>query len=411
MTRDIREGVAQLGALCFDVLDTAGHEAGEGLAAELRGRAVTAIERSDAVLFLIDARVGVTAMDRDLADALRRTGRHVVPVANKVESRVGEQGLHEIWELGFGEPIAVSAEHRLGLGELEDAIAPVLAAAREREAKVASEQRAAIRVAVFGRPNVGKSTLVNTLLGASRVVVGPEAGLTRDAVMIPFERGGQAYELVDTAGLRRRAGARTAMERIAAEDALRALRFAEIAVLLIDARSPFEQQDLRLADHAEGEGRAVVIGVNKWDLVREGSRRRSALAERANRLLPGLAGVAVKPVSGLRGQGLDALLDAACATHATWCRRVGTGLLNRWLAGEVDRHPPRAVRGRRIRLRYIAQTNVRPPTFALFASRPAELDAAYRRFLVNGIRRRFDFPGVPIRLMVRGGENPYAGRR
>ena len=411
MTRDTREGRAEWGGRLFRVLDTAGHQEGEGLESELRRQAALAVRESDACLLLVDARAGVSASDHSLADALRRSGTRVIPVANKTESPRGTPGTLEVSELGFGEAVEISAEHGLGMAELIEALEPLLDSAWPRGDAPGTGVEAQVRILLFGRPNVGKSTLANALLGEERLVAGPEPGLTRDSIEVPFEHDGRRYRLVDSAGLRRRAGARGEEERIAVGDALHALRFAEVAVLLVDSRTAFEQQDLRLADLAEKEGRAVVFAATKWDLVAGRGERRRQLEEDLARLLPALSGASMIPVSGLHGTGLTDLLDAVWRARSIWEHRIGTGPLNRWLAEATAHHPPPAVRGRRIRLRYIAQINVRPPTFAVFCSRPVGIDAAYRRFLVHGLRRRFGFSGTPIRLLLRAGKNPYGRRR
>ena len=412
MTRDVREGRARLGDLEFLALDTAGHEEGEAgtLLARMRVLTEAALAGAHACLFVIDARAGVLPPDRELAGVLRRSGIPVVLVANKTEGRAGDSGLLECWELGFGEAVAVSAAHRLGMEDLRRALVPLAPGAVGEGGEAAAVAETPVRAAVLGRPNVGKSTLINRLLGAERLLAGPEAGLTRDSVSVTFQRGGREFRIADTAGLRRSAGARGAEEQLAAGDALRSVRFCEVALLLLDAADAFEQQDRRLARMVEEEGRALVIAINKWDLVKDPDRRLGELEQRLARFLPNLVGAPLVPVSALQGEGLDGLLDSVVGARTIWEKRVPTGELNRWLAQEVERHPPRAVQGRRIRLRYIAQTNTRPPTFALFASRPKELDGAYRRYIANGLRRRFGFAGVPIRIMLRGADNPYASK-
>ncbi len=418
MTRDIRDGDAQIGDLSFRVLDTAGHEEGDSssLSGQLRRLTGQAIGESHACLFVIDARAGLTAADYSLASVIRRAGIPVVIVANKAESGPGRLGVDELWELGLGEPVAVSAEHGIGMGDIYRALRPIarsLAQGNESPMETAAEAlpERPIRIAVIGRPNVGKSTLINKLIGKERLAAGPESGLTRDSITVPFRFQENDFLLVDTAGLRRRKGARGREENLAAGDALRAVRYCEVVVLLLDAKSAFEQQDLRLASLAEQEGRAVVVALNKWDLIQARKSRLASLSEAFAKLLPELRGTPLVPVSALNGKGVDRIMAGALEMHAVWQRRVGTGALNRWLEGEVERHPPKAVRGRRIRLRYLTQTNIRPPTFALFASRPRELDTSYRRFLVNGLRDSFGFAGVPLRLMVRGSENPYITKR
>ena len=407
MTRDTREGWVDWGDSPFRLLDTAGHREGEGLEADLRRQAAAAVGEADACLLVVDARAGISASDHGLADVLRRANTPVIPVANKMDAADARAGIPEMAELGFGEAVEVSAEHGIGMSDLRAALQPMLAAAA---AEVAGGGDLAARITLYGRPNVGKSTLANALLGRDRLVAGPEPGLTRDAITVPFLHGGRRYELVDTAGLRRRAGARGEEERVAVGDSLRAVRFAEIAVLVVDPRSAFEQQDLRLADLAEQEGRGIVVAATRWDQVSGQRQARQRLAADLHRLLPAVEGASLVPVSGLHQTGLGELLAAIRAAREVWDQRIATGPLNRWLAEAVAQHPPPAERGRRIRLRYIAQINVRPPTFTLFASRPGGLNAAYRRFLVRGLRQRFGFPGTPIRLLVRAGENPYARR-
>lgn len=411
MTRDVREGQAQLGDLNFRVLDTAGHDqiSGDELSARLRDDSERVAAEADVCLFVVDARAGVTAADLGLADVVRRTGTPVIVVANKIDTGSVATQADELWDLGLGPPVRLSAEHDLGFDELYEALAAVLDGDEGDAPEVTEpDQESAVRLALLGRPNVGKSTLANALLGQERLVTGPEAGITRDAIAVSFRRGEQEFRLFDTAGLRRRVGARSDEERLAVDDALRAVRFCEVAVLVFDATIALEQQDLRLASLIEQEGRAVVVAVNKWDLVKGAKRFRAELQERLSELLPNLAGVTMVPVSALHGQGLDDLMQSVLAARETWERRVGTGELNRWLREVVELHPPKAFRGRRIRIRYVTQTGVRPPTFAVFASRPQGVDHAYRRYLINRLREDFGLAGIPIRLMVRGGDNPYA---
>ena len=427
VTRDRREGEARLSDLAFTVVDTAGLEEGdpETLAGRMRAQTETAVLDCDAILFLVDARAGITAADRHFAAAVRRAGKPVIVVANKAEGLAGRDGAVEAFGLGLGDPIAFSAEHGEGLGELYDALVEVLpAAARldadeedETEALVLGEEEdgseldvsKSLRIAVLGRPNAGKSTLLNRILGEDRLLTGPEPGITRDSIRLETEWRGRRLKLFDTAGLRRRARVSEKVEKLAVADALRAVRFAEVVVLLLDATIPFEKQDLTLADLVEREGRALVIGLNKWDLIDNKSDKARELRAGADRLLPQLRGARVIPVSGMTGAHVDKLIEAVIATHEVWNRRISTGRLNRWLAPVMDATPPPAVSGRRIKIRYITQPKARPPFFVLFGNSVENIPESYRRYLVNGLRQTFGLDGVPIRLSMRsGGDNPYA---
>jgi GTP-binding protein len=429
VTRDRREGEARLGDLSFTIVDTAGLEegAGETLAGRMRAQTEAALIDCDAVLFLIDARAGVTGGDRHFAQAVRRSGKPVILVANKAEGRSGRDGAMEAFDMGLGEPIAISAEHGEGLSDLYDALTAVLPdsahddAVEEETAPLTlgeeedgseADPTKPLRIAVVGRPNAGKSTLLNRILGEDRLLTGPEPGLTRDSIGIELTWRDRRFKLFDTAGLRRQSRVVEKLEKLATADALRAVRFAEVVVVLLDATIPFEKQDLTIADLVEREGRALVIGLNKWDLIADKSVKAQALRAEADRLLPQLKGTRVIPVSGLTGAHIDKLLEAVVATHAIWNLRISTGRLNRWLAPVIEETPPPAVSGRRVKIRYMTQPKARPPFFVLFGNQVEKIPESYKRYLVNGLRETFSLFGVPIRLSMRsGGENPYAPKK
>jgi GTP-binding protein len=428
VTRDRREGAAKLADLSFTVIDTAGLE--EGAEASLEGRmrqqTEAAIEQADAILFMIDARAGVTPDDKYFADLVRRAGKPVVLAANKAEGRAGEAGFFEAYTLGLGDPVPLSAEHGEGMIDLFDALR--LALPEATEAPIEEDEAAAprrfddedgsdlditkpLRITVVGRPNAGKSTLINRLLGEERLLVGPEAGITRDSIGIDFEWRDRKMKLFDTAGLRRRARVTDKLEKLAGADALRAVRFSEVVVLLVDSTIPFEKQDLTIADIAASEGRAVVIGLGKWDLIEDRGKTLIRLREEAERLLAQLRGCPVVPVSGATGEGLDELMRAVIAVHETWNKRISTARLNRWLINTIEQNPPPAVSGRRIKIRYMTQPKSRPPHFVLFGNQLDELPTSYERFLINGLRKTFDFPGVPLRISRKTADNPYEGKK
>jgi len=412
VTRDRREGEASLGSLEFTVIDTAGLDESrpETLAGRMRAQTETAAVSADLILFMIDARAGVTPLDAHFAGLLRGLDKPVILVANKAEGRAGEAGILDAFSLGLGEPVAISAEHGEGMGDLFDA---VVAALPEGEPEPVEEEgpEKPIRIAIVGRPNAGKSTLINRMLGEERLLTGPEAGITRDSIAVDWTWRDQRFRLFDTAGLRRKARVAGKLEKLAVGDALRAIRFAEVVVVVLDATQPFEKQDLQIADLVEQEGRAVVIALDKWDLVKTPQPTLKALRADAERLLPQIRGVALVPVSGLTGKGIDTLMKAVAEAYDIWNRRISTSKLNRWLAGIVEHHPPPAVSGRRIKLRYLTQAKARPPSFVAFCSRPEALPATWQRYLVNALRDDFKLPGAPIRLMLRKGENPFEGRK
>ena len=414
LTRDRREAEAQVGSCAVTLMDTAGLEPGDkGLTPRMRQQTEAAIDQADLVIFLIDAREGVIAADQIFADLARRSGKNVVLAANKCEGRAAEPGLYEAYSLSLGEPLPISAEHDIGIGELIDTIEQACkergnaATPMNHDGEDATAEHP-LRIAIVGRPNVGKSTLVNALLGEERMITGPEAGITRDAIATELEWNGRSLRLFDTAGLRRKMRVEGRAEELSVGDALKAIRFAEVVVLLLDAEHPFEKQDLQIADLIAEEGRALVIAINKWDLVGDPNKRLRELREECQRLLPQVKGVSLVPVSALGATGLDNLLRAIISADELWNRRLPTHALNQWLQDAVDAHSPPAVSGRRIKLRYITQANARPPTFIVFCSRPKALPDSYSRYLVNSLRESFDMPGVPIRLNLRKGANPYA---
>ena len=420
VTRDRREGRARLGDIEFVAIDTAGlTEAADGtLSARMQAQTAAAIAQADAVLFLIDARAGPLPADGAFADVVRKSGKPTILVANKSEGRAAQAGILQSFELGLGEPVPVSAEHGEGLADLYAALRAALPAAtellntgHEPESREAGAPANPIRVAVVGRPNSGKSTLVNRLLGQERLLTGPEPGITRDAIAVDLVWQGQPLRIHDTAGLRRRSRIEEKLEKLSVADALNAVRFAEVVILLVDAQTPFEEQDLRIADLVEREGRALVIGMNKWDLTEHSAGALKKLRGETDHWLPQVKGVPAVPVSGLTGEGVDRMMQAVSDAYAVWNRRVETSALNRWLADVVSSHPPPAVSGRRVRLDYITQPKSRPPSFVLFTSRADAVPEAYRRYLINNLRTRFDLPGTPIRLTLREKKNPYANRK
>jgi GTP-binding protein len=419
VTRDRREGQGRLGDLTFTVIDTAGLEDADrdSLSGKMQAQTAAAMAQADAVLFVVDAHAGATGIDRAFADLVRRSGKPAILVANKSEGRAGEAGAFESYSLGLGDPVAVSAEHGEGLADLYAALRTALPEATaevdpdEVPVAAAEDQQKPIRIAVVGRPNTGKSTLINHLLGEERLLTGPEAGITRDAIAVDLAWQGQRLRIYDTAGLRRRSRVAEKLEKLSVADTLNAIRFAEVVIVLIDAQTPFEEQDTRIADLVEREGRALVVGLNKVDLIERQRGVRPRLREEADRALPQVKGVPVVALSATSGEGLDRLMAAVMEAHAVWNRRVPTAALNRFLSHSLEAHPPPAVAGRRIRLDYMTQPKSRPPTFVLFSSRAASLPETYRRYLVNGLREAFDLPGTPIRLVLRAKANPYAGRR
>jgi len=443
VTRDRRVHDGKLYDLKFQVVDTAGLEetGSETLEGRMRAQTEIAIAEADVILFMIDAKAGITPADITFADLVRKSGKPVVVVANKSEARGAEAGMYDAFRLGLGEPCPISAEHGQGIPDLRDAIVEAIgkerAFAEEEETEadtrpaVASQETMLIgddiedpeaedipaydaskplRIAIVGRPNAGKSTLINTMLGEERLLTGPEAGITRDSISVDWEWRGRRIKLFDTAGLRRKSRVQEKLEKLSVSDALRAIRFAEVVIIVFDATIPFEKQDLQIVDLVIREGRAPVIAFNKWDLIENRQEVLADLREKTERLLPQVRGLRAVTISGETGQGIDKLMENVALTHEIWNRRVSTGKLNRWLEGVVTHHPPPAVSGRRLKIKYMTQVKTRPPGFVVSCSRPDAMPQSYVRYLINGLREQFQMPGVPIRLSLRTSDNPFAGR-
>lgn len=413
VTRDRREGEGRIGNLRFRVFDTAGLDDAKKLTLEARmsAQAETAIEDSDLVFFVIDARVGVTSIDREFAERIRKKGKPVVLVANKAESRMADSGVMEAYELGFGEPLPVSAEHGEGMEYLHDAIVPFAREAAEDEDHGEEKAVGPLKLAIIGQPNSGKSTLVNVMLGEERMLTGPEAGITRDAISSDFDWHGEKIKLWDTAGIRRKSKVTGKIEKLAVADALRAIRFADCVVVLIDASMAIERQDLALSDLVASEGRAIVLALNKWDLVEDKDKLLKQVQSDLEDVLPEIRGVPVVTLSAKQERGVDKLMKAVFGAMDKWNSRITTSQLNRWLEAALERNPPPAPSGRRIKIRYATQANSRPPTFAVFGNQLSKLPESYVRYLMNGLRKDFELWGVPIRFSLRGGKNPYEKER
>ncbi len=414
VTRDRREGEANLFGFSFRVIDTAGLEErfDDSLEGRMRSQTERALEDADMALLVIDARAGLTPLDEHFANWLRRSNRPVALIANKCEGREAETGLAETYALGLGDPVPISAEHGLGMSDLFHTIRSALPEAVDAEALEEDEEGdkagGPLQLAIVGRPNVGKSTLVNRLLGEDRLLTGPEAGITRDSIAVDWVFEDRPVRLVDTAGLRRKARVTEKIEKLSTADTLRAIRFAQVVVLLLDVDEGLEKQDLTIARMVVDEGRALVIGVNKWDACRDREAALKGIRDRLERSLPQTRGIPLVTLSAKQGQNVDRLMRAVFAAYEVWNRRVATADLNRWLDAVTASHPPPASAGRRVRLKYVTQAKTRPPTFAIFCSKPQDLPTSYLRYLENGLRDAFDLPGTPIRINIRKGDNPYA---
>lgn len=422
VTRDRRVGDARIGPLAFHLIDTAGLEeaAPDALETRMMRQTERAVEDADVSLILMDGRAGITPTDRYFAQWLRKKGKPIVLVVNKCESSRGEENLTEFYSLGLGEPLPISAAHGYGMDILYEALEvyhkdhhePLDVDANIPDASPEDDESKPIQIAIIGRPNVGKSTLLNTLLQDERVLTGPEAGITRDAIAIDWQYKGREVRLIDTAGMRRKAKVEHKLEKLSVSDSLRAVRYAHVVVMVMDANQPLEHQELAILNVAIQEGRAVVLAVNKWDTINEPDPVMKEIHHQVGELLPQIKGVPVVPISALKGKNTDKLMDACLHMYKVWNTYITTTRLNTWLKEAETQHPPPLASNKRpIRLKYMTQGKKRPPAFMLFVNKPDQLPESYVRYLVNKLREDFDIPGIPIRMLLRKVENPYAGKK
>lgn len=411
VTRDRREGVGNVGPMTFRIYDTPGLEQARSgsLAARMTAQSESAVSDADVVLFVIDGRAGVTPEDTHFAKRIRKTGKPVVLMVNKCEGGKGKETVQEAFRFGFGDPVPFSSAHGEGMAELYEALQPF----EKKAPKAAEEDGEAedaippLHVAIVGRPNAGKSTLFNRLLGYERTLTGPEAGITRDAIAVDLQYQGKDIKLIDTAGMRKRGNVNDKIEKMAVGDSTRSIQYAQVVILVLDAEFALEKQDLTIADHIEKEGRALVVALNKWDKVADKQRYLADAYERLEDVMPQVKGVIVQPISSERGTNIDKLMDAVFETYELWNRRIPTRRLNEWLEEATSRHSPPIMNGRRLRIRYMTQIKTRPPTFAVFASKADKLPDSYKRYLVNSMREVFKLPGIPIRIVMKRNKNPY----
>ena len=416
VTRDRRFAEASIGQLEFDVIDTAGLEQAheDSLEGRMWEQTSAAIDEADVCLFLVDARAGIIPDDQIFAQILRKAQKPVILVANKMEGKPGEAGYYDAFSLGFGDPVPISAEHGQGMADLHDALVEAVghdvAYPNDEDTEDDDENRV-LKIAIVGRPNAGKSTLINQMVGDERMLTGPEAGITRDSISVNWEWQGRPVRLYDTAGMRKKARVQEKLEKLSVSDGLRSIQYAEVVIVVLDVTIPFEKQDVQIIDLIIREGRAPVIALNKWDLVDDRQEALKELMLQAEEAISQVKGLKVIPISAETGEGLDKLMEAVFEVDATWNRRIPTAPLNRWLEGVQYHHPPPAVSGRRIKLKYVTQAKSRPPTFMVSCSRADALPDSYTRYLVNSLRKEFALDGVPVRLFMRKGDNPYAGRK